>query len=105
MYKLAKIIILPVLIAMMQLPAAAMPLGASARVDVEAQPDPVLSEAITESVQQALSANTQEDFDAILTNIVEQLAGNTELPSNIIPMIKQEIMETQGASSVANMDW
>ncbi len=105
MYKLSKILILPVLIAMIQLPAAALPLSGSARIDAGAQPDPVLSEAITEAVQEAMAANNQEDFDAMLTNIVEQLAGNTELPSNVIPMIKQEIMQTQGASSVAQIDW
>jgi|GEM_PF-3058897 len=105
MNKLVKILILPALLAALYTPARALPLSASARMDIESQPDPVLSEAITDAVQEALQANNQEDFDAMLTNIVEQLAGNTELPSNIIPMIKQEIMETQGASSVAQIDW
>ncbi len=105
MYKALQIIIIPALAIAMQLPAAAMHLSASTHVNVETAPNPALSAAITDAVNEALSANSQEDFDAILNNIVEELAGNTELPSNIIPMIKQEILNTQGESSVAQIDW
>ncbi len=105
MFKALQLAIIPALVAVMQLPATAMHLSASTQVNVEAAPNPALSAAITDAVNEALSSNSQEDFDAILNNIVEELAGNTELPSNIIPLIKQEIMSTQGESSVAQIDW